>query len=127
MKEFAEKLRKLEKEIAAEKGRFLLFALFLSEDVTDSWDILVNAPWLEADKSAGLRYMAGKIQALGTAAELQQISRIVIIGGSQPILGAIQAALNVEHGLSEISRSTLNGIRIEHAYVITSRREVSPV
>jgi hypothetical protein len=127
MKEFAEKLRKLEKEIASEKGSFLLFALFLREDMTDSWDILVHAPWLEANRSEGLRYMAGKIQALGTAAELQEISRIVIIGGNQPILGAIQAALNVEHGLAEISRCTFNGIRIEHAYVITSRREVSPV
>jgi hypothetical protein len=127
MKDFAEKLRSLEKEIAGEKGRFLLFALILREDAVDSWDVLVNAPWLEADKSAGLRFLAPKIQALGTAEELQRLSRIVIIERNQPILGAIQAALNVEHSLSEISRCNFSGIRIEQAYIITSRREVLPV
>ena len=127
MKEFAEKLRNLEKEIAAEKGRFLLFALFLREDSADFWDVLASAPWLEADKSAGLRYLASKIQAAGTVMELAKVSRIVIIGRDQPLLGAIQSGLCVEHGLAEVSDCNFNGMRIERAFIITSRREVSPV
>jgi hypothetical protein len=127
MREFAEKLRVVEKEMSSEKGSFLLFALFLREDAADSWDLLVSAQWLEADKSEGLKYLATKVQSAGTAAELVKLSRIVIIGRDQPMLGAIQSAFSVENGLSEISRSNFNGLRIDHAYIITSRREPAPV
>jgi len=48
MKELVEKPRKLEAEIAAEKGPFLLFALFLRQDAADRWDLVVAAPWIEA-------------------------------------------------------------------------------
>lgn len=127
MKIFAEKLRAVEREIAAEKGPFLLFALFLREDAADHWDVLVSAPWLEADKGAALRYLAPKLQAVASAAELEKLSRIVIIGRNQPALAAIQSAFQVEHGFAEAINNNFNGLKIEHAYIITSRREPSPV
>ena len=55
MKAFAEKLVPVERQIAAEKGAFLLFALFLREDAPDVWDLVVAAPWIEANKSEALR------------------------------------------------------------------------
>jgi hypothetical protein len=127
MREFAEKLRVVEREMSSERGDFLLFALFLREDASDSWDLLVSAQWLEADKSEGLKYLASKVQSSGTAAELVKLSQIVIIGRDQPMLAAIQSAVCVEHGFSEISRNNFNGLRIDHAYIITSRRELTPV
>lgn len=127
MKIFAEKLRAVEREIAADKGPFLLFALFLREDAADYWDVLVSAPWLETDKGAALRYLAPKLQAVASATELEKLSRIVIIGTNQPALAAIQSAFHVEHGFTEVINSNFNGLKIEHAYIITSRREPSPV
>ncbi len=127
MKNFAEKLRSVEREITAEKGPFLLFALFLPEDSADSWDLLVSAQWLETDKGAALRYLASKIQAVANPAELEKLSRIVIVGSNQPTLAAIQSACHVEHGFAEVVNFNFNGLKIEHAYIITSRREASPV
>ena len=127
MKNFAEKLRAMEQEIAMEKGPFLLFALLLREDAADSWDFLVSAPWLEADKGAAFKYMASKLQSMASPAELEKLSRIVILERNQPLLAAIQSAMRVEHGLAEVVNSSFNGLKIEHAYIITSQREVSPV
>lgn len=39
MKTLIEKLATLEQEVSAEKGAFLLFALFLREDAPNVWDI----------------------------------------------------------------------------------------
>jgi hypothetical protein len=117
-----EKLRTVEQEIAQEKGSLLLFALFLREDAPDVWDLLASAPWIEADKGAALRYLSEKLNAVLTVDELTTVSRIVIIDQSNPALAAMQSAVNIEHGTAEIRDSDFFGLRIQHAYVITSRR-----
>jgi hypothetical protein len=122
MKALVDKLRTLEQEIAAEKGPFLLFALFLREDAPDVWDLLVSAPWIEQDKGAALHYLAGKLNAVATPEELTTISRIVIIEQSNPALVAMQSAIESEHGNVEIQDSNFFGLQIKHAFVITSRR-----
>ena len=122
MKALVEKLRTLEREVAEEKGAFLLFALFLREDAPDVWDLLVSAPWIEADKGAALRYLAGKLNLVATPEELTSLSRIVLIDQSNPALGAMQSAMNIEHGTAEVQSSNFFGLQIKHAYVITSRR-----
>lgn len=127
MRNFAKKLRSVAREIAAEKGPFLLFALFLREDATDCWDFVVSAQWLEADKGAALRYLAPKLQAVASLEELGKLSRIVILGRDQPALAAIQSAYDVEHGFAEVDHSNFDGLKIEQAYIITSRRETMAV
>ena len=122
MKALVEKLRKLEQEVATEKGPFQLFALFLREDAPDVWDLLVSAPWIEADKGAALRYLAIKLNESATPQELTILSRIVIIEQANPALAAMQSAMNVEHGSAEIQGSNFFGLQIKHAFVITSRR-----
>ncbi len=123
MKELAEKLRAVEQQIAVEKGPFLLFALFLREDAADLWDLLVSAPWIEANKGEALRYIVPKLQAVATQDELAKLSRVVIIEQSQSALAAIQSAFHVEHGCAEVRSSNFFGLQINHAYIITSRRE----
>jgi hypothetical protein len=122
MKALIEKLVTLEREVSAEKSAFLLFALFLREDAPDVWDILVSAPWIEADKGAALKYLAGKLSKVASPEELTKISRIVVIEQSNPALGAMQSAIHVEHGTAEIQNSNFFGLQIKHAYVITSQR-----
>ena len=46
MKEVLNKLMSIEKESSAERGDYNLFALFLREDSSNKWDILVSADWI---------------------------------------------------------------------------------
>ncbi|MDR4460014.1 MAG: hypothetical protein MRJ67_05790 [Nitrospirales bacterium] len=125
MKEIAEKLVRAEKEMSEEKGRFLLFALFLREDAPDLWDLLVSANWIELDKGEALRYIVGKLKDVVEPKDLSKLSRIVIIEHTNPALGAIQSAFNIEHGVADVQSSSFFGLQIKHAYIITSRREVT--
>lgn len=52
MNSLVEDLLKIEKSLSAEKGAFSLFALFLREDAAGKWDLVISAPWVEADKEA---------------------------------------------------------------------------
>lgn len=123
MKQFAEKLQTVEQQISAEKGSFLLFALFLREDAPNLWDLLVSAPWIEADKGQALRYIVPKLKAVASKEELGKLSRVAIIEKGQPALSAIQMAFHVEHGLVEVQSSVFFSLQIKHAYIITSRHE----
>lgn len=123
MKQFAEKLAEVEKQIALEKGPFLLFALFLREDAPDLWDLLVSAPWIEANKGDALRYLVPKLKAVGTPDELAHLSRIAIIEKDQSALSALQSAFRIENSIVEVKDSNFFGLQIKHAYIITSRRE----
>jgi hypothetical protein len=123
MREFAEKLVPVERQIAEEKGAFLLFALFLREDAPDLWDLLVSAPWIEANKGDALRYLVPKLKAVATPDELARLSRIAIIEKDQPALSALQSAFHMEHSVAEVQSSNFFGLQIKHAYIITSRRE----
>lgn len=123
MIEITEKLRALEQNIAAEKGSFLLFALFLREDSPDRWDLLVAAPWIQKNKNAALKFFSDKLIRTLSQKELLKLSRITIIGPDEPALSALQQAMHIEHGLSEIKDSNFFGLQIKHAYIITSRRQ----
>jgi hypothetical protein len=121
MKELLEKLKKIEEETSAEKGNYDLFALFLREESPGKWDILVAASWIKGNNEATLKYLAPKIQHSFTQNELLQISRIVIIEENNPELPALQEAINIEHGISEIKDATFFGLQIKRAIFITSR------
>lgn len=123
MKEITEKLMALEQSIAAEKGSFLLFALFLREDAPDRWDLLVAAPWIPKNKNTALKYFSDKLIRTLSQKELLKLSRIAIIEPDEPALAAIQQAMHVEHSIAEIKDSNFFGMQIKHAYIITSRRQ----
>lgn len=123
MTDTTEKLTALEKSIAAEKGSFLLFALFLREDAPDRWDLLVAAPWIPKNKKTALKYFSDKLIRTLNQKELLKLSRIVIIEPDAPALAAIQQARHVEHSITELKDSNFFGMQIKHAYIITSRRQ----
>jgi hypothetical protein len=125
MKEITEKLVRAEQEMAAEKGAFLLFAVFLREDAPDVWDLVVASSWIARDKSDSLRYISDKVRSVLDASELVKLSRIVLIEPDSPALAAFQQAIHVEHGIAEIKDSDFSGLRIKHAYLITSRRDTN--
>jgi len=123
MREIAEKLAKVEKEIALERGAFTLLALVLREDAPDLWDLLVAAPWIKENKENTIKYIAAKAKEVLNPQELMNLSRIVVIEQDNPFLEALHRAISVEHGLAEIQHSVFFGLPIEHAYIITSQRD----
>jgi hypothetical protein len=122
MKEIIDKLILIERETSQEKSGYDLFALFLREDSSNKWDILVAAKWINNNKEDALKYLATKIQNSFNQDELLLISRIVIIEDNNPALPALQQAINIEHGSAEIKDSNFFGIQIKHAFLITSLR-----
>ncbi|UCC96728.1 MAG: hypothetical protein JSW66_12890 [Phycisphaerales bacterium] len=120
--ETLEKLASLERELSDEKGDFSLFGLFLREDAQDEdkWDILVAAPWLDADKKKGLAYLAKEIQERLEPDELLSISRIVVLERGNPTLEAIHKAVKVKHGKVEIKDNNFSGVQITKACISTS-------
>jgi hypothetical protein len=126
MKELIDKLGKIEKDISAEKGPFLLFALFLREDAPDLWDLLIAANWVEKNKAESLKYISTHLSKSLKPDELIKLSRILLIDSNNPGLKAIHKTIHIEHGNAEIKDSNFFGLQIKHAHLITSKREKTP-
>jgi hypothetical protein len=134
MRELLDRFIQLERTLALEKGEFALFALFLREDAgsgsgtsgysgySAKWDLIAAAPWIEGDRREALPYITRSIQQVFTAAELSQLSRIVLVDLANPEVAAINRAVSVQHGQAEIRDSNFFGLQIKHAYIITSQR-----
>lgn len=123
MKELVERFVKLESEIAEEKGRFSLFALFLREDVENKWDVVVSATWFSQyqNQRAILEYLVPKIQRQLNPEELLTLSRIVTVDPDNESVKAINRAVSIEHGTVDVQDSDFFGLRIKHAFIITSK------
>ena len=125
MKELVDKLVAVEQGISDEKGGFALFGLFLRQEAVDRWDLVVSAPWFGAHDKKALDYIAKELKSRLLPEELISLSRIVLLDQGNPGLEAIHLAFSVEHGRVELKNTNLFGMPIEHAYIITSRREDS--
>lgn len=127
MKQIAEKLKNLERQMADEKGPFSLFGLFLREDAPDKWDLVVSAPWIDDNKEESLAYIAESLRASLAAEELLNLSRIVLVEQNNPGLEAVQRAMHVQHGVVEIKDCNFFDLEIKSAFIITSQRLGEPV
>ena len=112
---------KLESDISVAKGDFALFALFLREDLSDRWDLMVSAPWASEDKKGALKYLITRIKADLGSAGLTQLSRIVFIDPNDVAVRNLNRAIHVEHGAVELRDRNLFGLAIKHAFIITSK------
>ena len=120
-----EKFAELESKIAADRGAFTLFALFLREDVPDRWDLIVSAPWT-GDKRDTVNYFVNEIKSKLGEPELTSLSRIVVVDPQDAAVQAINRAIQIEHGTVEVRDSNFFGLPIKHAYIITSKRPPAP-
>lgn len=78
MKSLVTKIGRLCHQLEVEKGEeFALFALVLPEDAI-AWDLLAASSWIDQDRQAAMRYIAGKVQDTLTAEELRDLSGIVL-------------------------------------------------
>ncbi len=119
--ELPAKFAKLESDVAAARGDFTLFALFLREDVPDRCDLIISAPWASADQKGSLDYLVNRIKSDLGPADLTQLSRIVFIDPTDVSVRALNQAIHVEHGSVELRDSSFFGLPIKHAFIITSK------
>lgn len=141
MRDLLGKFVELERTLSQERGEFSLFALFLREDASDKWDLIVAAPWIEGDRKEALAYITNRIQQAFSPDELSHLSRVVpveqtnpsleainqalrvvLVDQANPAVGAINQALRLQHGQAEVRDSKFFGLQIKHAYIITSQR-----
>jgi hypothetical protein len=115
-----DKFASLEADVAKKRGDFVLFALFAREDVTDRWDLIVSAPWAK-NSEEGVKLLVGEIKSRLGSKELQNLSRIVVVGPKDPPVQALNKFVRVEHGKVELREVNLFGTRIDRAYIITSK------
>lgn len=108
--------------VSAEKGDFVLFGLFLREEASDKWDLVISAPWLEEGKLVALSEFIKRIAPVVGEQELLTLSRVITLNHDDPSLEAILGAFSIEDGTLEINDTTLFGMRIKHAYIIRAKR-----
>lgn len=122
-------LRRAMDEIAARKGSFTLFALFLRADAPfmraddpGTWDLVVSAPWLERGKLKALGELVDLLaKSIGRQA-LQQFSRVEAVAGNDPSVQFILRAIPVEDGERHIQSTDLIGLQIERAIIFRAWR-----
>ncbi len=124
--ELSEKFRALESRIAQDKGGFVLFALFMREDVPDRWDLIVSAPWVGANKREAVDYFVNQIKSQLGEQDLTSLSRIVVVDPEDAAVQAFNRAVEIEHGGVEVRDSNFFGLPIKHAFIITSKRPPAP-
>ncbi|MGO9394791.1 MAG: hypothetical protein ACLP7A_09280 [Desulfobaccales bacterium] len=124
MKQLVAKLQSLEKKIAAERGNFSLFGLFLREEAENKWDLVVAAPWINADSFEHIKYIADNLKSYIKNSELLSISRIVLLDAHDPIVQNINRYCRVlRGGLLELNDFQFINIELpfKYAYIIISQ------
>lgn len=115
-------LRKAMHEIAAKKGDFTLFGLFMRSDAPGTWDLVVSAPWLEEGKLKATNEFAKLLaDSIGEHA-LRNFSRIQTVGSDNPALESILTAFSVDDGEVRIQKSNLFGLEIEDAIILRAKK-----
>lgn len=115
-------LRRAMREIAAKKGDFTLFALFMRADAPGTWDLVVSAPWLESGKLKATSELVQLLtDSIGTEA-LKQFSRVATVGSNNPAVKFILANLEVDDGERRVRSTDLFGLQIDEAIIFRAKR-----
>lgn len=115
-------LRKAMHEIAAKKGDFTLFTLFLRADAPGTWDLVVSAPWLESGKLKATSELVELLsESIGTES-LQQFSRVATVDRDNSAVKFILANLPVDDGELRVRSTDLFGLQIEEAVIFRAKR-----
>lgn len=130
MKEILDNLKSVVLSLERECGPFLLVALFLREDSLNKWDIVVSAPWLNSSAKKSYEIIVSKVQEVLSPVELVQLSRVVILDNTDPVVSFLQEACPLTNGgFKESPRdfsvepfSAKFGFVINKAYVIRCQK-----
>ena len=117
-----EKFKIIERDIAQDRGEFVLFGLFERDEVPGKWDLILSALWTDPNDLTNYNYCAQKIQAVLTPEEIvSTLQGIVLLKPTDSFVQAISSAFPITYGDGiEVSNNIFNGILIKHAYILTS-------
>jgi len=114
-------------KIAARKGDFTLFGLFLPADALGTWDLVVAAPWLEEGNLKALRDFVALVKNSAGKRVFRELSRVKIIADDDPALENVLTAFEVDDGEFRIKKLKLFGRDIDEAIFLRARKpESSP-
>ena len=125
MNKLNQKMVKIEKYLANQKGEFKLFALFLRDGSPGKWDVLVSATWIDANKPQALKIITEQLTTKLNKEELISLSRVVVINQDNEALSAINQSLALENQIAEIHDKNFFGLDIKQAFFISPSRKTS--
>lgn len=126
MKKTIEKFISLEKEMADEKGGFVLFGLFLREEAPNRWDVVISAPWFGENKNEPLNFIVKTFTSKLEEQELVILSRIVLLDPWEDFVKEVHGSVaSVEHGNLELVNYVFNGMDMKRAHIITSKQNAT--
>jgi len=114
--------RKAMHDIAARKGDFTLFALFLRADALGAWDLVVSAPWLGSEKLKRFRELVDLLAKSAGRRSLQQLARVEPVAGDDPTVEFLLTSVPVEDGERHLQNTELFGLQIEKAIILRAQR-----
>lgn len=120
MNDLTEKIRAVERDIAAEKGPLNFFALLAREDLWDQWDVVVSASWARHDMET-LRYLAEVLKRHLGPTGMVRLARMVVLDATEDPIRSLTETYDVEHGEVELNNPERFGLPVKHGYIITSR------
>lgn len=116
-----DKFVEIEKEIASERGDFVLFALLEREERPGRWDVVAAASWLGDDKWPALNYIIDKIDHKLSREERGTLSMVALLNPTDEFVEMVNRQLTVTDGApKDVSRTMLGDIYIPEGYVIRS-------
>lgn len=122
IKEVVEKFSEIERELAAEKGEFNLFALFEREDSPGRWDVVISASWIGQEEKEAVKIIVGKItEKLTTLKERIMLSRIIVLPPNDQLVKNFNILFQAEHSLLRTTNININDVSIKDAFIISSR------
>jgi len=125
MKTLKDSLLKVEIALSRRWGAFGLFALFLRENAMDRWDLIVSAPWAQADEWKALKRISTRLRQELSVDDLVLLSRVVIVPETHPEVVALNRTVQTEHAAIEVQDREFFGMHMRHAVIFASKSPAS--
>ena len=121
-----DKFVEIEREIAGEKGDFVLFAVLEREERPGRWDVVVAAPWFGEDKKSALNYIIRKIDSKLSREERETLSRVMLLDPSDAFVVTVNRDFRVAEGApQDIARMTLADVYVTEGYLLKSAAAIA--
>ncbi len=116
------RLRGAMHEIAAQKGDFTLFGVFVRTYGPGTLDLVVAAPWLHEDNLKAIQEIVDLLTGSLGRESLLMFARVVTLREGDPGLEALLSAVAVDDGEVRIEGSNFFNLEIEEAVILRAMR-----
>jgi hypothetical protein len=122
-----DKLAALEQVLSDENGGFNLFAIIMRPEPGNRYELVLCAPWLDEASKTDVDMMISRVRDVLTEEELEELSAVVILPLSNPVVTAITSNVGANHNWNIVFEQCIfSGLLVKHATIITSQRIATP-